>query len=74
MSHRSPEFDAVINGARDALIRLYSIPDDYDVMFMQGGASLQFAMIPLNIAFGGIHQHRHMVHTRTQGSPDHRSR
>ncbi|MGC6417988.1 MAG: 3-phosphoserine/phosphohydroxythreonine transaminase [Bradymonadia bacterium] len=55
MSHRSPEFDAVINGARDALIRLYSIPDDYDVMFMQGGASLQFAMIPLNIAFGGAY-------------------
>ena len=48
MSHRSPEFDQVINDAKASLTRLYSIPDTHEVMFLQGGASLQFAMIPLN--------------------------
>ena len=65
MSHRNPEFDAVINGPRRTH-RLYSIPDDYDVMFMQGGASPQFAMIPLNIAFGGHIAPEHGPHARSR--------
>ncbi|MDR2515894.1 MAG: 3-phosphoserine/phosphohydroxythreonine transaminase [Spirochaetaceae bacterium] len=49
MSHRSKEFSAII-GETEALIReLMGIPDNYRVLFLQGGASLQFAMIPLNL-------------------------
>ena len=55
MSHRSHEFDQVIEGAKAALTALYDIPDTHEVMFMQGGASLQFAMIPLNLGAGGAY-------------------
>ncbi|MBV71475.1 MAG: 3-phosphoserine/phosphohydroxythreonine transaminase [Myxococcales bacterium] len=55
MSHRSPEFDQVINDAKASLTRLYSIPDTHEVMFLQGGASLQFAMIPYNLGPGGAY-------------------
>lgn len=49
MSHRSKEY-AAVNDAAEANIRaLMGIPDDYDVLFLQGGASLQFAMIPMNL-------------------------
>ena len=53
MSHRSSEFQAVIDGAQAALTELYNIPDTHEVMFLQGGASLQFAMIPMNLGAGG---------------------
>lgn len=47
-SHRSPEFDAVNNDAMALLKELMGIPDGYKVLFLQGGASLQFAMVPMN--------------------------
>lgn len=53
MSHRSPEYEAIIGDARDTLTRLYAIPDTHEVLFLQGGASLQFAMVPLNLGSGG---------------------
>jgi len=49
ISHRSPDFDAVINSAKERFRRLINIPQDYEVLFLQGGASLQFYMLPLNI-------------------------
>jgi phosphoserine aminotransferase len=49
LSHRSAAFDGVISSARQRFRRLLSIPDDYEVLFLQGGASLQFHMIPLNL-------------------------
>ena len=53
MSHRSKPFAAIIDAA-DANIRtLMGIPDNYTVLFLQGGASLQFAMIPLNLRAEG---------------------
>lgn len=52
MSHRSPEFDKIIKDAEKALRDLMDIPDNYKVMFLQGGASLQFTMVPLNLAQG----------------------
>ena len=55
MSHRSPEFSAVIDGARAVLSDLYQIPNTHEVMFLQGGASLQFAMIPFNFGSGGAY-------------------
>jgi phosphoserine aminotransferase len=48
ISHRSAGFTAVIDEARGLVRELMDIPKDYEVLFMQGGASHQFAMIPLN--------------------------
>ncbi len=54
LSHRSAPFQKIIEEAQGLLRELLSIPDDYHVVFMQGGASLQFSMIPLNLL--GSHQ------------------
>lgn len=51
-SHRSKEFDAIIKDAEYLLRELMAIPDHYRVLFLQGGASTQFSMIPLNLAKG----------------------
>ena len=48
LSHRSATFEAVHNDAIARLRKLYEIPENYDVLFLQGGASLQFTMIPMN--------------------------
>ena len=47
-SHRGPVFDAVIKDAVANCRRVANIPDEFEVMFMQGGATLQFAMIAMN--------------------------
>ena len=49
MSHRSKAFDDIIKEAEQDLRDLMQIPDNYKVLFLQGGASLQFAMIPMNL-------------------------
>lgn len=49
MSHRSKVYDNIIKTAEQDLRDLMKIPDDYEVMFLQGGASTQFAMIPMNL-------------------------
>ncbi len=49
MSHRGKTFDAVIKAAEANVRRLLGVPDEYAVLFLQGGASLQFAMVPLNL-------------------------
>jgi phosphoserine aminotransferase len=48
-SHRGKAFDRVINDAERACRDLAGIPDNYRVLFLQGGASLQFAMVPMNL-------------------------
>ena len=48
MSHRSKEYDAIIKEAEADFRELLGLPDNYKVLFLQGGASTQFAMIPLN--------------------------
>ncbi|WP_373808445.1 3-phosphoserine/phosphohydroxythreonine transaminase [Streptococcus ferus] len=53
LSHRSKEFDDIIKEAEQLLRDLMKIPDNYKVLFLQGGASTQFSMIPLNLAKGG---------------------
>ena len=52
-SHRSKEFEEVIHAAEANTRKLMGIPDDYAVLFLQGGASLQFAMVPMNLAVAG---------------------
>ncbi len=49
MSHRSKMFETIIKEAEADLRKLIGIPDNYKVLFLQGGASLQFAMIPMNL-------------------------
>ncbi len=49
MSHRSKTFDKIIKDAEQDLRDLLRVPDNYKVLFLQGGASLQFAMIPMNL-------------------------
>ncbi len=53
MSHRSKEYQAIIDSAESLLREIMSIPDNYKVLFLQGGASSQFAMIPLNLMTTG---------------------
>ncbi|MDA8655161.1 3-phosphoserine/phosphohydroxythreonine transaminase [Gammaproteobacteria bacterium] len=54
MSHRSSDYIDVANTARQDLIDLLNIPSDYQVLFLQGGATLQFSMLPMNFGFKGI--------------------
>ena len=52
MSHRSKEYQAIIDAAEADLRAVMNIPDNYKVLFLQGGASTQFAMVPLNLMTG----------------------
>ena len=49
MSHRSPDYEAIIKEAEAMLRKLMDIPDNYKVLFLQGGASTQFAAVPMNL-------------------------
>ena len=49
MSHRSKDFEVIIQDAERNLRELMSIPNNYKVLFLQGGASMQFAMVPMNL-------------------------
>jgi len=53
MSHRSSVYDEVHHATMSALKRLYAVPDDFEILLLQGGASLQFAMAPLNLLHEG---------------------
>ena len=54
MSHRSKVYQTIIDEAEADLRELMSIPDNYKVLFIQGGATLQFAMIPMNLMKNGV--------------------
>ncbi len=49
MSHRSPDYDKIIKDAEKLLRELMNIPENYKVLFLQGGASTQFAAVPMNL-------------------------
>ena len=52
MSHRSKVYQSIIDGAEALLREVMGVPDNYKVLFLQGGASSQFAMIPMNLMTG----------------------
>ncbi len=52
MSHRSPVYEEIIASAETLLRQIMEIPDNYKVLFLQGGASTQFAAVPLNLLSG----------------------
>jgi phosphoserine aminotransferase len=75
VSHRSKWFDDVINDAITRVKRILKLDDRYHVLFLQGGASMQFCMVPMNLIarsrrFGGLCQHRDMVDQSHQGGHD----
>ena len=53
MSHRSPEYEEINSRAEQLLRRLMAIPEEYAVIFLQGGGSMQFTMMPLNLHLDG---------------------
>ena len=53
MSHRSDDYVAIAEKAEQDLRDLLSIPSNYKVLFLQGGASMQFSMVPLNLLTAG---------------------
>src|SRR6185503_8914789 len=52
MSHRAPGFLDILASAKSLLKELLSIPDNYKIVFLQGGSRLQFSMVPLNLLRG----------------------
>ena len=54
MSHRSKAFETIIDEAEADLRELMNIPDNYKVLFLQGGAHLQFSMVPMNLMKNGV--------------------
>jgi phosphoserine aminotransferase len=78
ISHRSKTFDKIINEAEANIRKLYGVPDNYRVLFMQGGAILQFGMIPMNLlrntgksadyVVTGTWSKKAMSEAKTQGS------
>ena len=57
MSHRSKAFEGIIGDAEKTLRELMNIPENYKVLFLQGGASQQFAMIPMNLMKNKVADH-----------------
>src|SRR5262245_18554068 len=53
ISHRSKAFESVLARAEADIRTLVSLPDNYKVLFLQGGASLQFSMVPMNLLTAG---------------------
>jgi phosphoserine aminotransferase len=53
MSHRSPKFEEILTNAEQGLRRALAIPEDYAVIFLQGGGSMQFMMAPMNLYLPG---------------------
>lgn len=49
ISHRSKEFDAIINEADELLIKLANIPENYKILYVHGGAQMQFSAVPMNL-------------------------
>ena len=54
MSHRSKPYQKIIDEAEADLRKLLNIPDNYKVLFLQGGASQQFAAVPMNLMKNGV--------------------
>jgi phosphoserine aminotransferase len=63
MSHRSPEFEGIASRAEQGLRKHLAIPDEYAVLFLQGGGSMQFTMVPMNLCLPG--KPADLLHTGT---------
>jgi phosphoserine aminotransferase len=63
MSHRSAEFESIAASAEAGLRKHLAVPDDYAVLFLQGGGSMQFSMVPMNVCLPG--KPVDLIHTGT---------
>jgi phosphoserine aminotransferase len=63
MSHRSPEFESINAAAEAGLRKHLAIPEEYAVLFLQGGGSMQFTMVPMNLCLPG--KPVDLIHTGT---------
>src|ERR1700683_246484 len=63
MTHRAPEFEEILFRAERNLRQLLAIPQEYAVLFLQGGGSLQFTMVPMNLCLPG--KPVDLIHTGT---------
>ncbi len=70
MSHRSKPIDDIVNQAEELLRELMNIPDNYKVLFLQGGASTQFAMVPMNIMNKGKADYVHTGNWTKKAIPE----
>ena len=61
ISHRSKQFDAILQSAKANLRKLLQIPENYHVIFVQGGSRLQFSMIPANLLRGSGHHAEYVI-------------
>jgi phosphoserine aminotransferase len=61
ISHRSPEFLAILQDAKQRLKQLLQIPDNYHVLFLQGGSRLQFSMVPMNLRVAGQRRAEYVI-------------
>ena len=52
MSHRSPAFAEIFAGTQEKLRKVLNVPETHEILFLQGGATLQFAAIPMNLSLG----------------------
>jgi len=59
MSHRGDDFQAIFTETKSRLTRLFALPEGYRILFLQGGASLQFAMVAMNLLSGGSADYVH---------------
>jgi len=59
ISHRTKIFEEVLHSAMDRVRDLYGFSDDFTILFLQGGASLQFAQVPMNLYAGGVAEYAH---------------
>lgn len=53
MSHRTPSFESILHNTSDTLRRIMKVPDNYEILFIQGGATMQFSMLAMNLAHQG---------------------
>ena len=74
MSHRGKEFMSIAAEAERDLRELLAIPASYKVLFLQGGATLQFAQVPMNLLRGkgkrGLRRHRRVVEEGGEGGEE----
>lgn len=71
MTHRSSMFEEILDGAQETLTKLLGIPENYKVLFLQGGGSTQFAMVPLNLLTGsGVADYVHTGNWSKKAIPE----
>jgi phosphoserine aminotransferase len=62
ISHRSKAFDKILDSAKSGLRSLLKVPENYKILFLQGGSRLQFSMVPMNLLRGAAKPAEYLIH------------